>query len=1221
MRRPLRLFFSFDARLHEELRSIARQYQSVRTHQRGVIVWCSAGGATLVLLLARFQWDGFAPWMGPALVAVFATATALSLWKLWRDRLDIIATAREIEREHPELQEALRTAAEQSPGSGGKLHFLQRRLLRHALDHAATAVWHQTPRTQARWLGPAHAIAIGAAIGLGVMALRYRTPFDFAWPFQSVGAAIAHGSGIEVTPGDVEVETGATVVVAARFPGKLPASANLVWQNADGQTGRESMAPSLSDPVYAFTLANVESDTVYAIEYPDGRTDEFALTVFELPHLVRADASLDYPDYTGYTDRTITDTRRISAVEGTQLDYVFHVSRALATAALQDEHGNVLPLAPRNADRTTFGTTFTLAESARYKLQLFDHENRADPAPADIRIEVTQNKRPDLKIDFPRGDQRVTPLQEIHFQAKVSDDFGLLDFGLATAVGNGEPDYRSFADATSSAPKLEADVSYLLALEDAGVEVDELVTWFAWADDFAPDGQIRRTTSDLFFAEVRPFDEIFREDVSGGGGGEGGGGPAADLLQIQRQLSIAIWNLQQSSLVGPTYTADVATLRDSQNTARAQLEEMRARLEEPRLRGAASLAGQSMKIAAEELDDAAESASLDPLADAWTASQSAYRALLKLQPRETNVAQNSGQGGSGQRNQGQINQLRLRNEANNYETASEAESPTSPEDREQLNLLSKLKDLSRRQQDLNERLQELQTALAAANDEAERDRIRRELKRLEEEQRRMLADLDEARQNLDRMNSGEQREQARQQLDQSREDMQEVSERLSSGEVSSALASGTRAQESLESTREQLREESSSVFSEQLRELRRQARELSAQQDQLAQQWRDEQEKPPSLDDSASREALAESLDAQRERHGNLLRDMRQITEDSEGTEPTLHRQLYDLMREQGSDGPSRELETSAELLRRGFLDQARRQQAGVGEAFEQLQASIERAAESVLGSEATEMKFARNELEQLARELGGERPTPSEPGTTQSPTSIPGRESGEELTGTGTEPGTEPGTRPAPGEGEGELRVAGGEGPSSDEQNGTTPSNEPGEGARVATATSTTGDQSGASPGNGVGDQPSSTPSGPEPVESFEETLARLLPGGTRRGGEGRREGNGPITGRDFGDWADRLRTVESLLESEDLRQRLAEARGEAEDLRREWKRNGAAPQWDLVDTGVVSPLNEVRRWLDQEIARREDPTSLQPIDRDPVPDKYAEAVRQYYEALGGAN
>ena len=46
--------------------------------------------------------------------------------------------------------------------------------------------------------------------------------------------------------------------------------------------------------------------------------------------------------------------------------------------------------------------------------------------------------------------------------------------------------------------------------------------------------------------------------------------------------------------------------------------------------------------------------------------------------------------------------------------------------------------------------------------------------------------------------------------------------------------------------------------------------------------------------------------------------------------------------------------------------------------------------------------------------------------------------------------------------------------------------------------------------------------------------------------------------------------------------------------------------------------PLNEVRNRIAEELARRESKDALVPIDRDPVPARYSDLVRRYYEKLG---
>jgi hypothetical protein len=110
-----------------------------------------------------------------------------------------------------------------------------------------------------------------------------------------------------------------------------------------------------------------------------------------------------------------------------------------------------------------------------------------------------------------------------------------------------------------------------------------------------------------------------------------------------------------------------------------------------------------------------------------------------------------------------------------------------------------------------------------------------------------------------------------------------------------------------------------------------------------------------------------------------------------------------------------------------------------------------------------------------------------------------------------------------------------------------------------------------------------------------------------------------GPIiTGDDFGPWSERLRDVEELIDVPDLRNDVAAARERVRLMRQEFKRDSKKPDWAVVQLQVIKPLVEVRDRIAEELARRQSTDSLVPIDRDPVPNRYSELVRRYYEELG---
>jgi hypothetical protein len=107
-------------------------------------------------------------------------------------------------------------------------------------------------------------------------------------------------------------------------------------------------------------------------------------------------------------------------------------------------------------------------------------------------------------------------------------------------------------------------------------------------------------------------------------------------------------------------------------------------------------------------------------------------------------------------------------------------------------------------------------------------------------------------------------------------------------------------------------------------------------------------------------------------------------------------------------------------------------------------------------------------------------------------------------------------------------------------------------------------------------------------------------------------------LTSEEYGPWTDRLREVEDMIDDPGLRSQVANARERARLARQEVRRDLKKPDWAVVRLQVLQPLVEVQQQIREELRRRDPGESLVPIDRDPVPSRYAELVRRYYEQLG---
>ncbi|MGB8167065.1 MAG: hypothetical protein WCF18_06205 [Chthoniobacteraceae bacterium] len=1306
--------------LKSALSPLVERHRRLRSLYASGMSWLLAGAVGAGFLLAHYsRTNAILATIGTLIIAILISRRWVGNWEP-----DYRAVARTIEDRHPELHALLRTAVEQKPDpQSGQLHYLQQRVVAEAVEATRRRQWFDSiPKS--RWVGAYATRVLGFAAVLLTFAFLKPTPQRARVAVEKVATKDA----VTVTPGDAELERGSGLVVLAKFHHDVPNEAILVLRPKNQPEQRLPLVKNLDDPVFGGGLPEVDADLSYRIEYAGQSTRDFSVKVFEHPRLERADATLDFPEYTKLPEKKIPDTHRVSAVEGTKLALDLQLNKAVKSATLVGKDGTKLPLAVQADKPVAELRDFPVKASQTYELQLVDADGRVNKIPAQFIVEALPNRRPELKIATPKGDSRVSPIEEVAFRAQAWDDFGLTRYGLSYTVAGGAAKDVSLGQETKADEKQQ--LAHLLKLEDIGAKPDELVSWYLWAEDTGPDGKPRRTETDMYFAEVRPFEEIFKQGDDGeeGEAKESQGNEAQMLAESQKQIISATWNIKRREEAAaspqPTekYLKDTPVVRDSQGQILTKTKALGEKMENARSKALVENATKEMQAALDQLGEAVKTP--EPLPRALTSEQSAYNALLKLAAHEFNVKKQKGKSGkeAKQGNQQQLDELELKEEKKRYETKREAESQQNEQQQEQLAILNRLKELAQRQNDINARVKELQTAMQEAKTEKEKEELRRQLKRLREEEQQVLADVDELRQKMEQSPQQSQLADERKQLDQTRTEAQKAAEAMEKNEASQALASGTRAAREMDQMRDDFRKKTSNQFRDEMRDMRADARDLAEKQQEIAEKLNGEAAKPerPTLDGNSERAQLGEQFEKQQGKLTKLTEDMKRVSEQAEAAEPLLAKELYDALRKTAQAGTGETLEKTQQLAQRGYQPQAQKFEEKARQEIEELKTGVEKAAESVLGDEAEALRQARAELDALTQQLGreiaqarpdlahndpgaklptpggardpragaGESPVPpsesaeadrtaksteaapgdspaagreSRPAPGNSPRTAqdgkepglmaqndggkpgeqPGVESGKEdqpgktsQTGSG-KPSAPPGTQAGEGQkGKGQQPGKGGE----TAQNGDgKPGDLPGENGQGkqtgqgSQAKAGKGDQA-AESGNGessgsrdsTGNQ--DAPAGARPGARLADLAgaANQRAGTNNAGGGGGGGGGldgGPLTGNNFVDWQDRLRNVEEMLDQPAMRNEAARVREIAKGVRAELKQRAAQPDWNFVDTKIRAPLAELRNRVTEELARRESKENLVPIDRDPVPTKYAERVRRYYEDLGRSN
>lgn len=1236
--------------LRRTLNRVGDRVRRLRLWGGLAVCWAACALVGVVGVVARP--DVIAPRDVALLLAAVAVAVGMTWWLIvGRMARDPRWLARRIEAKNPDLSAALLAAVEQEPTPDGRLGFLQSSVIESALAHSRTHDWDQAvPRSRLTSTFLAHGLAFLAfVVVVGLIGFRTVAPTDGS-NTPTLAAATASGLAVEVEPGNAEIERGTALLVIAKFPTAVPPEVTLVVEGA----AAKPMARNLDDPAFAGHVPAVDAPLVYRVEFPGGRSDTFRVTVYEHPELRRVDARLVFPPYTGLDPKDVQDVRHISAVEGTEITLLCRMNKAVTAAVLLDEKKRELPLVLHDADQHVYRATLKPADSQRYQVRLTDADGRINKLPADISVRVTRNLPPVVTVPRPGRDSRVSPLEELPLKADVKDDFGLVRFGVSvTAFGQPPTEVVLGEPVQPNVKKAQPD--HLIDFEALKAQPDQMVAYYFWAEDVGPDGKRRRTSGDMYFAEVRHFEEIFRQgeqqtreqqerqqqqqQQQGGGNAE----QADQLAELQKQIVNATWRLiRRETGTTPTdkFAEDMKLVRESQQALIEKAESLGEKIQNPASAEHLRQAIQFMTAAEKQLAEG----TIPGLPAALAAEQAAYQALLKLRAREFEVTrQNSRQRQQGNRgansrspSQRQLNQLDLTDEQNRYETQSaaraqqERQAQRDREQRENQDLADRLKELARRQNDLTDRVKELQAALEQAKDEKKKEELQQQLKRLRDQQQQVLRDTDELQQRMEQEQNRDRLSDARQQVEQSRENVRQAAEALEKGQLGQAVNEGTRAGRQLDAVRDQLRKESANRFGEEMRELRGQARQLDEEQQKLTKQLDDMKQTPkPGLGDGGVKEKVQQGLAEQKKQLDQLTERLQKTVQEAEQPEPVLAQELYNTVRGAAEEKVGDTIDLARRLSAAGGTADAAEASRKAGQGTERLRKGVEKAAEGVLGGQTEALKRAQRELDELAEQVN--REVAQATGQQQ-----PGQRPGEK-------PGERPDQKGQPGQGQPGERLPNQQQPGPGQPGERQPGQQPGQGEQQR--------QPGQQPGQGQpgqqqpgergqpqqpgerGQQPGQQPNQPGQPGGQRRSLTdpperneRGQPGGQERaGGERTQPGpqtggvqSGPIREEGFRQWYDRMRAAEDLLDDPKLRAEAARIRDRVRTTREEFKRHAKEPDWKQLQEMVAKPLNELRDRVAEEVRKRDTPDALVPIDRDPVPPEFIDGVRRYYERLG---
>jgi hypothetical protein len=626
-------------------------------------------------------------------------------------RITDLQIARHVEERYPELQDRLVTSVEFG-GNSAQDSGLVDLLIRDALDK--TSKLDFSVFTGHRHLLIYGALGIGSALIL--ISLMTWGPSYFHYGFDRLyvpwtEASATAGYTIVVEPGNAEIARGSDLPVKAQLIGFDSSDVKLFTLTGTGNSWvPQGMEPEQRGCGFLYLLVDLQTPFQYYVESKGIRSSVYQVSLSDMPQARRIDLHYVFPAYTGMPPQDVLNEGDISAVIGTNVGVSVQFSQPVKSSRLLLDDRSVIELA-RQADGYYSGL-LNLRKSGSYVVQVETSGKKAAGSP-EYEIRVLDDSPPKVSISRPMRDIRATNVEEVFAELKAEDDIGLGKLELHYSVNGAEE--KSLILDKGNAGEKEMTAGHTFFLEEFKLQPGDVVSYYAKAFDNNNVSGPGTSSSDIYFIQIRPFDQKYTQNQQGGGGGgQGGGGGEEALSRQQKEIVSATFKLvrDKSQMEPKEFAEGLKALALVQGRLKVQAQGLITRLQR---RGTAEISDEFQKLAeylkaaADQMQEAATLLGAEQPSDALPREQKALQNLLRAESlfREIQISFSSQMGGGGgnQANAedlADLFELELNKLKNQYETVRRGEEQARDQKADEA--LERLKELARRQQQLNEQM-------------------------------------------------------------------------------------------------------------------------------------------------------------------------------------------------------------------------------------------------------------------------------------------------------------------------------------------------------------------------------------------------------------------------------------------------------------------------------------------------------------------------------------
>ena len=893
-----------------------------------------------------------------------------------------------VERRHQDLEDRLVSAlqfGEVETDDPIKSHLLQR-LVTDAVERTEGIDFRATVDKSKKRKHVS--IAVAALAGWALIALIFPVELNTSLnrllsPWEKTEPV--YTTKLTVEPGNARILRGRSLAINLEVTGKAADKARLVYTKGDPTTDMELQQQEI-DMVriegekrkFGYELFNINENMEYYVTANGTESERYTVEVFDMPKVTAIEIAYTYPEYTKLKPIIQQGEGNIRAVAGSQAEVRITTNKAIQSATLTVDAQDSVPMLI--SDARTLTTTLNVINDGKYTVKLLCVDGFNNQTPIEYTITAIPDEPPEVVIKEPGRDIKATKLEEVRILAEATDDYGVENMTLKYGIGSGEAQELPVETVEVKAEKIISN-AYVFYLEELDVEPGELISYYAQATDNNTRTGPGTSTSELYFIEVRPFNERYTQMDAAEGQQNPEGLPFPDLIADQRTIIKKTWKHIHSrpSPMTEDYQSAVKQIGKEQDQLKDKTQRVTDELSmsmrdanvDPEMLMNLEGAVGKMGEASDELFAIKPKEALPHEQDAL---ELLTKAMMELDKVLTQMRSNGSQAA-----------------ADNIEMDMEDLQDAIEQDQNELDeqmregtqeLLDQARDMLSQQEQLTEQSQQLAREGQPSQREMQQNSQREgqlagQAQQMAEQAQQMGQSVGQGAEN----NTGQRMVQAGEALGQASENMQAASENMGAGQPQMGAAKGQKAEENLQQAIEELEKVAAQYTDQALDDVIESLDRLTAEQSEIREQTETLEEETRqdgiSVEDARNASELANQQRILRRDLEQLQRNLSNLREALNENEPQAARNVADANRRIIEEQASENMEDAQRALQwRNFQYSEREQREVLDtllEARDDLQgarANLAETEEERLDAALDQIESWQTQMEDIQREL-----------------------------------------------------------------------------------------------------------------------------------------------------------------------------------------------------------------------------------------------------------